>query len=59
MLKYLLFILFFAAMLAGYLVMDVPAETPYDEMLARVKTGLTLVFTGGLGSLFCLHRISR
>lgn len=59
MLKYLFFILFFAGMLAGYFLMNVPADTPYDEVLARVKRGLTLVFTGGLGSLFCLHRISR
>lgn len=59
MLKYLLFILFFAGMLAGHLVMNVTADTPYDEMLVRVKMGLALVFIGGLGSLFCLHRISR
>ncbi|MBI2353973.1 MAG: hypothetical protein HYV06_02900 [Deltaproteobacteria bacterium] len=59
MLKYLLFIIFFAGMLAGYFYMDVPSGTSYDEMLIRVKTGLALVFIGGLGCLFCLHRISR
>lgn len=59
MLKYLLFILFFAVMLAGYFTISVPTETPYAEMLVRVYRGLALTFIGGLGSLFCLHRITR
>ena len=59
MLKYLFFILFFAGLLVGYFIMDVPAEMPYQQVLVRVKMGLTLVFTGGIGSLVCLHRITR
>jgi len=59
MLKYLFFILFFALMLAGYFSLNVPSETPYDQMLERVWRGGTMVCIGGLGSIFCVSRFSR
>ena len=59
MLKYLLFIAFFAVMLKGYFIISVPANTPFEVMLTLVYRGLALTFIGGLGSLFCLHRITR
>ncbi len=59
MLKYLLFIAFFSVMLAGYFTMNIPADTSYAEVLARVQRGMALTFVGGLGSLICLHRITR
>lgn len=59
MLKYLLFILFFALMMTGYFSLNVPGEAPYDQMLERVWRGGVLVFTGGLGSLVCVSRFSR
>jgi hypothetical protein len=57
--KYLFFVLFFALMLAGYFSLNVPSETPYDQMLERVWRGGAMVFIGGLGSLFCVSRFSR
>ena len=59
MLKYLLFIVFFAVLIVGYFSMNVPAETPFAEVLTRVERGMCLVFIGGLGSLTCLYRITR
>jgi len=59
MLKYLLFIAFFAVMLTGYFIINVPGDTPYAQVPARVYRGLALTFAGGLGSLVCLHRITR
>lgn len=59
MLKYLFFILFFAIMLLGYFSLNVPSETPYDQMLEHVRHGVALVFIGALGSLFCVGRFSR
>lgn len=59
MLKYLLFIIFFTIMLFGYLTLAIPPETCYDEVLTRVWQGNAIVFICGIGSLFCLHRISR
>lgn len=59
MLKYLLFILFFAVLIVGYFSMNVPAETPFNEVLTRVERGMGLTFIGGIGSLFCLYRITR
>jgi hypothetical protein len=59
MLKYLLFIAFFAVMLMGYFSISVPAETPYAEVLARVQRGMALTLFGGLGCMICVHRITR
>lgn len=59
MLKYFLFIAFFALLLAGYFSMNIPPETAYAQMLDRVYRGLALTLVGGLGSLICLHRITR
>jgi len=59
MLKYLLFIAFFAIMLAGYFTINVPGDTPYAEVLTRVYRGIALTVIGGLGSMLCLHRITR
>ena len=59
MLKYLLFIALFAVMLAGYFTINVPGDTPYAEVLSRVYRGMAMTITGGLGCMFCLHRITR
>ena len=59
MLKYLLFIAFFAVMLTGYFIINVPGDVPYTQVLTRVYQGLALTFAGALGSLICLHRITR
>ena len=58
-LKYLLFILFFAVLIAGYIYMDVSVDASYDETLSRVWRGMALVFIGGVGSLATLYRIVR
>ena len=59
MLKYLFFIAFFALMLAGYFTISVPNDIPYTEVLSRVYRGMALTIIGGLGCMFCLHRITR
>jgi hypothetical protein len=59
MLNYLLFIAFFAVLIIGYFSMNIPPETAYAQVLARVYRGLALTLVGGLGSLVCLHRITR
>jgi len=59
LLKYLFFPIFFAIMLMGFFSLNVPTETPYEEMLKRVYRGMGLTFCGGIGSLICLFRITR
>lgn len=59
LLKYLFFMLFFAVLIVGYFTLGISTETPYDETLLLARRGICLVFTGGIGSLFCLHRITR
>ncbi|MEI6305879.1 MAG: hypothetical protein WCP33_03560 [Deltaproteobacteria bacterium] len=57
--KYLFFLIFFAIMLLGFFTINVPSETPYEEMLKLVYRGMGLTFLGGIGSLVCLFRITR
>jgi hypothetical protein len=59
LLKYLFFILFFAVLIVGYFTLSIPTETSYAETLLRVRRGVFMVIIGGVGSLFCLHRITR
>lgn len=59
MLKFVFFILFFALMVYGYSLLGVPPDTPYAEVIRRVWQGMSVVFIGAIGSLVCLHRISK
>jgi hypothetical protein len=59
LIKYLLFIVFFIIMLKGFFSMNIPSETPYDEMMKIVYRGMGMTLIGGLGSIACLFRITR
>ena len=57
--KYLFLLAFFSVMLFGFFSLNIPSETPYQEMLNRAYRGMGLTIIGGIGSLVCLGRFGR